>query len=250
MSEKHGRSGIAHKLRPAKLRRALRRRWFEFELERTKLRDVAGVISLGSTYGSWLVPGGLIGADWICYSVGAGGDVSFDLELIRRYGATVRAFEPVAGYVEEAIEEGRDEPRFSVHQAAITTKDGPIRMQVTHDPGSRSVSLAGLYESENFVELPGRTLPSMMSELGDDHIDLLKLDVEGGEYELIPQLDLRGLGVAVFAVQLHHTRSVAEARRLIAGLHDSGYEPVGCISAVKMTFARRDLIDAAVAEGG
>jgi FkbM family methyltransferase len=233
---------FVRKLRPRKVRGALRRRWFENRLERTRLRDTGGVLELGSKYGGWIVPGELIGPGWTCYSVAAGGDVSFDMELIRRYGATVRAVEPVAGYVEEAIEACRDEPRFSVHQAAITTSNGPIRMQVTHDEGSRSVSGAGLYESETFVELPGRTLPSLMAELGDDHIDLLKLDVEGGEYELIPTLDLRAMGVKIFAVQLHHTGSVADARRLIEWLREAGYEPVGRTSAVKLTFASRELM--------
>ena len=39
-----------------------------------------------------------------------------------------------------------------------------------------------------------------MQEMGDDRIDLLKLDIEGGEYDLLPQLDLQGLQVKVFAV--------------------------------------------------
>jgi hypothetical protein len=76
-----------------------------------------------------------------------------------------------------------------------------------------------------------------MSELGDERIDLLKLDIEGGEYELLPLLDLRSMGIKVFAVQLHHTGSVREARRLIAGLRAQGYELVGCRPAVKLTFA-------------
>ena len=45
-----------------------------------------------------------------------------------------------------------------------------------------------------------------MAEFGDPAIDLLKLDIEGGEYEVIPSLDMRALGVKVFATQLHHLR--------------------------------------------
>jgi hypothetical protein len=117
-------------------------------------------------------------------------------------------------------------------------------MQITHHAGSRSVSPAGLYESQQYVELPGRTLPSLMAELGDERIDLLKLDIEGGEYDLLPHLDLRALGVQVFAAQLHHTGTVGAARRLIAGLERDGYAPVGCRSAVKVTFMRTELLGA------
>jgi FkbM family methyltransferase len=231
------------KLRPAKIKNALRRRWFEHQLEGIPLRQSTGIVQLGNPqYGSWMVPGAVIEPSWICYSVGAGGNVDFDLALIERYGIKVRSFDAVAHYVQEAERSAAGEPRFSAHHAAIAAVDGPIRMQVTHDPQSRSVSPAGLYESDRFVELPGRSLRSLMDELGDERIDLLKLDIEGGEYELLPARDLRSLGVKVFAVQLHHTGSVRDARSLLAGLAGQGYEPVACQPAVKIAFAHRDVL--------
>ena len=230
------------KLRPAKLRAALSRRAFEQVLSRTPLRAAPGLADLGTAYGGWTVPEGLIGEGWTCYTVGAGGDISFDLALIERHGATVRAFDAVEGYVQEANAKAAQEPRFSAHHAAIAVADGPLRMQVTHDEQSRSVSSAGLYQSERYIELPGRSVASLMAELGDERIDLFKLDIEGGEYEVIPALDLRALGVKLFATQLHHTGSIGGARRLVAGLRDQGYEPVACRPAVKLTFARADLL--------
>jgi len=233
----------ARNLRPAKVRSAVRRRWFEWQVPRLQLRQPPhGIVALGSSYGGWLVPDGVIAPSWTCYCVGAGGDVSFDLELISRCGATVRAFDPVESYVRSAAKQGAGEPRFSVHRAAIATADGPIRMQLTHDSGSSSVSAAGLYDSHAFIELPGRTLASLMAELGDERVDLLKLDIEGAEYELLAALDLRALGVQVFATQLHHTGTIRQAHALIARLHDQGYEPVACRSAVKITFAAVGLL--------
>jgi FkbM family methyltransferase len=234
------------KLRPAKVRVALRRRWFERRVPHTRYRDApGGTVDLGTDYGGWMVPRELIEPSWLCYCVGTGGDISFDLTLIERYGVRVRAFDAVEGYVLEARESAEYEPRMSAHHAAIALADGPLRMQVTHDAQSRSVSAAGLYESEQFVELPGRTLPSLMAELGDERIDLLKLDIEGVEYEFLEQVRLSDFGVKVFAVQLHHTRSVRSARRLISLLAEDGYQPVACRPAVKMTFAHRSLLDGA-----
>lgn len=244
MSEgQDSRVALPEKLRPEKVRGALERRWFEWRLSHTERRELAGLVHLGSAYGGWLVPGGPIDSTWICYSVGAGGDVSFDLELIERFGVTVRAFEAVADFVAAAEKDGAGEPRFSAHHAAIAASDGPIRMQVNDDRRSRSVSSAGLYLSHDYVELPGRTLASLMRELGDERIDLLKLDIEGGEYELLPGLDLRAMGVKVFAVQLHRVGTVREARALIARLRERGYELVACRSVVKLTFVSSELLD-------
>jgi hypothetical protein len=60
---------------------------------------------------------------------------------------------------------------------------------------------------------------------------------------LLPTLDLRTLGVKVFAVQLHHSGSVREARALIERLVRQGYAAVACQPTVKVTFAREDLLD-------
>jgi FkbM family methyltransferase len=226
------------RLHPSKIRGGLQRRWFELRVE-PRGPNAPGIVTVGNErYGGWLIPGDLVEPSWVCYSLGAGGDTSFDLDLIQRYGVTVCSVEPVPAYVQKAILDANGDTRFVAIEAAVTTVDGPVRMQVTHDAGSRSVSSAGLYESEVYVEYPGRTLDSLMRERGYDHIDLLKIDVEGAEYELIPTLDLRGLEVKVLALQLHHTGSVRQARQLIRSVTGQGYELVAHQPTVKLTFLR------------
>jgi FkbM family methyltransferase len=233
------------KLRPAKIRNGARRRRFEFLLERTPLREGLSIVEVGSDYGGWALPENVVQPSWTCYCVGAGGDVTFDLELIRRYGVHVRAIDPVPAYIESALAEAGGDPRFSVYQAAIATRDGPLRMQVTHHTGSSSVSAAGLYESDSFIELPGRTLPSLMGELGDERVELLKLDIEGAEYDVMETLDLRAMGVQIFATQLHHAGTVARARALIDRLRQGGYVPVAVVPAVKVTFVAEEMLGGA-----
>jgi FkbM family methyltransferase len=229
------------KLRPAKLSSALSRRWFERQMPHTPMHPI-DLKSFGNEYGGWQLPAGLIDSSWTCYMVGAGGDISVDIELARDYGTTVRTFDAVDSYVQSARREANGEPHITVVHAAIATADGPIRMQVTHDPNSSSVSAAKLYDSADYIELPGRTLRSLMDQLGDERIDLLKLDIEGLEYEVLPTVDLHALGVKVFATQLHHTVSVGRARALMADLRRQGYVPVACIPAVKFTFVHSDLL--------
>lgn len=231
------------KLRPAKVRSALRRRWFEHELARTTLAPAPGKLEdIGTPYGGWTLPVEAIGEGWTCYCVGAGGDIAFDIELVRRFRARVRTVEAVAAMVREAEQQAAGLAGLTVHHAAIATRDGPIRMQRSHDPQSRSVSAAHLYEGEQYVELPGMTLTSLMDSLGDERIDLLKLDIEGGEYEVLPSLDLTGLGVRILSTQLHHVGGVARASGLIKQLKDRGYVPVACRPVVKLTFVRGELL--------
>lgn len=181
-------------LRPAKVRRAVGRRWFEHRLLAMPVTNAGSPVHLGTAYGGWIVPAAVIRPGWMCYSIGAGGDVSFDAELIRLFDVRVRSFEPVQYFVDFVAEEMRDEPRFSVHRLALAERDGPIRMQQTHHPGARAVSAAGLFDTNSWCEFPGRSLWSLMAELGDQQIDLLKMDTEGTEYELLPALDLPASG--------------------------------------------------------
>ncbi|HEX6458839.1 MAG TPA: FkbM family methyltransferase [Thermoleophilaceae bacterium] len=203
---------------------------------------ISGLADVGTPYGGYMLPVDHIGRGWLCYCVGTGADISFELELIRRWDARVRSFEAVAHFVEELQETAATEPRLTLEQAALAGSDGPLRMQVTNVRHSRSVSAADLYESDNYVEIPGRTLQSLMAQHGDDKLDLLKIDIEGLEYELLPTYDLAGLGVKVLCVQLHHTATVQEAKRLLALLKNAGYELIGCRPTVKLTFAHRTLI--------
>ena len=232
------------KLRPAKVRSALKRRWFARRLPTLALTPMPGLEDVGTPYGGWTIPFGLVTPDWTCWTVGAGGDITFDLALLDR-GATVRSFEPAPAYVEHAREQAAGRDRFSAHQVAVAATDGPIRLQVTHHEGSNSVSSADLYDTEgDHIEVPGRTLASLQAEFGDARVDLLKLDIEGAEYDVMPTVDLRALGVSVFSTQLHHTGSVADARALIAAVEAQGYAAVACRPVVKLTFVRNDLLPA------
>ena len=233
-------SDLVRKLRPAKVRSALRRRYFEWRLSRLPIEPGAAVqtVELGTAYGGWRIPEGAVGAGEICYCIGSGDDISFDLELIRRYHAVVRAVDPVAAYEPKALAAAEGVEGFTFRRAAVMTSDGPIRMQIHHEPGSQSLSAAGLYDSDNWVEVDGRTITTLMAEFGDERIDLLKIDVEGVEYELVPTLDLVALGVRTFSVQLHHTGSVRGALQLIEHVQRQGFRLAAQRPVVKLTFTR------------
>ena len=233
-------SSIVGKLRPEKVRGAIRRRMFERSLAGLPLEPATALVELGSRYGGWQIPDGVLDPKPICYCVGSGDDISFDLDLIKRYDANVRAVDPVEEYEPRVLEAAAGDPRFTYRRAALALADGPIRMQTHHESASASLSAAGLYDTADWHPVDGLTLASLMREFGDERIDLLKIDIEGLEYELIPSLDLRALGVVVFAFQLHHTGTPRQAREVIELVRAQGYKLVAQRPVVKLGFCRAD----------
>ncbi|MBI5105851.1 MAG: FkbM family methyltransferase [Solirubrobacterales bacterium] len=225
-------------LRPRKISNAVRRRVFERRLAHIPVDAYEPLIHLGSDYGGWVVPDDLIDAGWTCYSVGVGHDISFDLELIARYGVRVRAFDPFELFGEMALSQTAGDPRFSFHPYAVAHRDGPLEMFGRQDHERGAVSAAGLFDTGSAFTRPGRTIPSLMRVLGDRHVELLKLDVEGSEYDVIPSLDLRALGVRVFLTEFHHTSPAGLARAVIGQLEREGYRAVHRKDPTSFTFVR------------
>lgn len=224
--------------RPTRMRAAIHRRWFEWQMSRVPLESYEPLVRLGSEWGGWAVPDDLIDETWICYCVGAGSDVSFDLALIARYGALVRCVDPGPEFRKQAEAEADGEDRFSFHEVALSFRDGPLEMFGAENPGSGSLSAVNLYGTQRLVTMPGRTLQSLMAAEGDERVDLLKLDIEGSEYDVLGSLDLSSLGVRVLCVELHASEPVHDALRLIERLRSQGYLPVRCHEPATFTFVR------------
>jgi FkbM family methyltransferase len=189
-----------------------------------KLDDGVPVEYLGTDYSGWAIPVNSVRADWVIYCLGAGNEVSFETELIRRTGCEVHSFDPTDASAEHvnSLKNGR----LHFHQYAIWNYDGMLPMYVAETPGSSTLSGANLPRTRVTVERPCRTIDSIMQELGHEHIDLLKYHVEGGEYEIFDPDDLRRWEVKVLIMGLFWTTSPRRALSLVDAIVKLGYRPV------------------------
>ena len=74
-----------------------------------------------------------------------------------------------------------------VINAALTTSDGETVLAVRENLEASSIFPTSNYGPETTVTIRKISLVSVLEELGSDHIDLLKLDIEGAEFELLVQ---------------------------------------------------------------
>jgi FkbM family methyltransferase len=181
------------------------------------------------------VPLEYLSRESIVYSGGVGEDLSFDLALIERLGCTVCAFDPTPRAIAFAARVSSPNLRF--HPYALWSEDTVLPFFAPAAETHVSHSLVNLQRTDTSIEVRCRSLPSLMRELGHDRIDLLKLDVEGAEYEVLGSLT--GIRPRVVCVELHGPRGAPE---MISFVRSLPYDPVR-VDGWNVTLLARDAPD-------
>ncbi len=161
------------------------------------------VLRIGTEYGGWNFNPTLINKDSVVYSAGIGEDISFDLGFIAKFGATVHGFDPTPKSI-RWVKTQQLPPQFVLHEYGIAPTDGELVFHAPENPNHVSLSVVERANKTERIVLPVRELAGIMKELGHDHIDLLKMDIEGSEYEVIEDLLARKLPIRQLLVEYHH----------------------------------------------
>lgn len=200
-------------------------------------------VHLGTTYGGYaVVPAALSGSS-VVYSFGVGEDASFDLALIERFGARVHAFDPTPRSL-AWVEQQSFPQSFVFHPVGVAGADGTLTLHAPPHEDHVSFSPVARKGSGGAVEVPVKTVRTLMAELGHDRVDLLKADVEGGEYDVIADLLANGPRPGQLLLEFHHhlpTIPLARTKRAIADLRAAGYLLFDQSEAgAEMSFVHRD----------
>src|SRR5271165_4909694 len=143
---------------------------------------------LGNERAEWCVCPDPLSSDSVIYSFGVGEDISFDLALIQRFGLQVHAFDPtpksIAWLKQQRLPRG-----FVFHDYGVADYDGVARFYPPENPQYVSYSARQIERGARGVtEAPVWRLGTIMRMLGHQHIDLLKMDIEGSEYGVVNDL--------------------------------------------------------------
>jgi FkbM family methyltransferase len=180
---------------------------------------------LGNETASWAILRGSLTPRSVVYSFGVGRDISFDLAVIERYGAQVHAFDPTPRAA-EWMDRQETPPQLVFHRIGIANYDGTARFSPPTRPTDVSYSLKTATTSDGVVEAPVARLATLMTSLGHAHLDLLKMDIEGAEFDVLNDILKQDLEVTQIALEFHHffpNISPRETEMAIRQLRDHGY---------------------------
>jgi FkbM family methyltransferase len=182
-------------------------------------------VTLGTEYGSQTICTLNLRPGAIVYSFGVGEDVSFDLALIRKFDCEVHAFDPTPRSVAFVAASVRD-PAFHFQPVGIAATDGVVSAAAPENPDhvSHYKPAAGAGGGRS-IEFPVKRYETIRRELGHERVDILKLDIEGFEFEVIADL----VGAEVLPLQVlvdfHHGMygySQSDTERAVKAMNSVG----------------------------
>jgi FkbM family methyltransferase len=203
-------------------------------------------LALGTEYGGYAVCPAELSQESLVYSFGVGCDVSFDEALIAARGLTVHAFDPTPRSI-EWVEQQTLPAGFVFHPWGIADFDGTARFHAPKDPTHVSHTLlSGGDMGTGTVEVPVFRLRTIMQKLGHDHLDVLKMDIEGAEYGVLGDLLSGEVSIPQLLIEFHHHRSgvaLEQTQTAIEALERAGYRAFHeSKSGYEFSFLRPDLV--------
>ena len=181
-------------------------------------------------HGDWCFIPDELTSQSIVYSLGVGEDIVLDTELIKKFDLTVEAFDPTPNSI-EWIDNTPIPDKFNFHPFGISDQDGVLKLYPLYVKGKKSRSMFTLDSScssgnDECVEIPVKRLGTIMAELNHQAIDILKMDIEGAEYDVIEDMLKSGIEVRQLLVEFHHRFSSIgkqKSKDIIEKLNSHGY---------------------------
>ena len=155
----------------------------------------------------------------ICYCAGVGKGISFELELAKITPRPVLVFDPSPTGI--ATIERSDTTNLTFFPVGLAAQSGTIEFSLPKDPGEGSYSIA--CDGIDKVSFECWDVPTIMARNGDRSIDLLKMDIEGFEYDILDRLLDQRIPVRQICVEFHPWLKPGRTRKLIRRLHKAGY---------------------------
>jgi FkbM family methyltransferase len=213
-------------------------------ISKNKVFTRSNRVRLGDVNASWVVPKEVLTKEACCYLVGAGENITFDFDLASKYKCNVHIFDPTPKakdhYVnfcetikklgdDDLDKEHQDLHNLNFHEFGVWKEDTTIRFYSPKNLDHVSHSIVNLQGTEDFFLAKVFTIKTIMDSLNHKELILLKIDIEGAEYEVIRSFVGMGIYPRVFCVEFDEVfnpqdwQYMNRIKEIIDLLFDNGY---------------------------
>ncbi len=159
----------------------------------------------GSVSCGWALPVLNLDANSVIIDIGLGEDISFTAALQERFGCVAHGFDPTPKAIAHVE---RVSPKdFTLHRFALAKQNGKAMFHLPNKDSYVSGTIAKVgHTGQTSIEVDLITIGEVFSLANVERINVLKLDVEGAEYDVI--LDEGFADVAplidTLCIEFHH----------------------------------------------
>jgi FkbM family methyltransferase len=157
--------------------------------------------------------------DAVIYSGGVGEDITFEQELIRRFGVKIHIFDPSPVAKRTIALANSDHLLF--RPIGLSASDNGSFV-VGGGTADRTWLRAG-----GSGNVPCTTIPREMATNGHSSIDLLKIDIEGFEYEVLENCFAERIPIKQICVEFHDffpDVHRSQTNKMIRAIESRGYD--------------------------
>lgn len=194
-----------------RIKRKIARTHFLFQTKNHRTETRLACRKLGTNYGGGYVPEEIIEKGSTCICAGAGEDISFDLELARRFSCRILIVDPTPrakSHFNKVLEclsnpstmpadsddgipydlEDIDFGKIEFVDRGIWKENKKMKFYAPKNPDHVSHSILNCQNTLEFFEADCVTPATLIGDFGLQGIEVFKLDIETAEYDVIEQM--------------------------------------------------------------
>lgn len=201
----------------------------------------------GNEYGGFYACPGFLNQNSIVYSFGIGEDISFDKSIIENHNCQVFGFDPTPKSIKWTKSQNLP-VNFRFFEFGVSDKTGFTDFYLPKNPDyvSGSVITQSNINLKEKVVVEMKTINDILNELHHNHIDVLKMDIEGAEYDIIDYILDRNISVGQILVEFHDRffkEGNVKSREAVNKLRNADYEIFAAShSYEEISFIKKNLL--------
>ncbi len=182
----------------------------------------------GNADGGWNIVQNSLNGRSVVVDVGLGEDVTFSESIIGKYGCVVHGLDPTPRAIR--FVKALDNPSLILHEFGIGATPGAAHFFLPNDESHVSGAVyMETHLGRSSIEVELRTIGQIFEMLHCKRIDVLKLDVEGAEYDVIgsPEFQRYAGAIDQLCVEFHHrfpARGKSSTEDAVRVLRKAGFE--------------------------
>jgi len=186
----------------------------------------------GNNYGGFYVCPKFLNQNSIIYSFGIGEDISFDRAIIENHNCSVFGFDPTPKSINWVKQNPSLPLKFIFFNYGIADRSGLIDFYLPKNPEhvSGSFVIQDNVDDKQKVLVEMKSLEDILNSIGHKQIDVLKMDIEGAEYNILDSVLECSIPINQILIEFHNrmfTGGKILTINAIKKLKNHGYEIFG-----------------------